>query len=122
MEDIDIQPILPYKINTECNLEEFYNSLRQNEKTFCSLYEMARESGCNLRVIASLDMSSTEAKGKISLIRVASDHPFYNLYGNDNALSIVTDFYKSPLVIKGAGAGAEQTASGILNDIISIIK
>ncbi|MCK9626133.1 MAG: bifunctional aspartate kinase/homoserine dehydrogenase I [Bacteroidales bacterium] len=122
MEDIDIQSILPYKINTECNLEEFYNSLRQNEKTFCSLYKNARESGFSLRVIASIDMSSTEAKGKISLMKVNSTHPFYNLYGNDNALSIISDFYKSPLVIKGAGAGAEQTASGILNDIISIIK
>ncbi|MDE5890350.1 MAG: hypothetical protein K2H10_04965, partial [Bacteroidales bacterium] len=27
-------------------------------------------------------------------------------------------FYPSPLVIRGAGAGARQTASGVLNDIL----
>ena len=46
-------------------------------------------------------------------------HPFYNLDGKDNIVLIYTDRYnEQPLVIKGAGAGAEVTASGIFADVL----
>ena len=54
----------------------------------------------------------------MSLENVGPEHPLYNLCGTDNAAIIRTDFYPSPLVIQGAGAGAYQTASGVLNDIL----
>ena len=59
--------------------------------------------------------------GKSALIdRFCEDKPNikFNLSGTDNAVLLETDFYPSPLVIQGAGAGAYQTASGILNDIL----
>ena len=44
---------------------------------------------------------------------------FYNLEGKDNIVMFYTDRYKDqPLIIKGAGAGAEVTASGLFADII----
>jgi aspartokinase/homoserine dehydrogenase 1 len=43
----------------------------------------------------------------------------YHLYGKDNVVLFFTDRYsEQPLVIKGAGAGAEVTASGVFADII----
>lgn len=45
-------------------------------------------------------------------------HPFYNVEGSDNALYITTEFYPQGVLIRGAGAGAKQTASGLLNDIL----
>ena len=46
-------------------------------------------------------------------------HDFYHLYGKDNIVLFYTDRYpEQPLVIKGAGAGAEVTASGVFADII----
>ena len=46
---------------------------------------------------------------------------FYNLEGSDNIVLFFTDRYpKNPLLIKGAGAGADVTASGIFADIIRI--
>ena len=57
-------------------------------------------------------------KAKIGLEAVAEGHPLFGLCGTDNAAIIQTDFYPSPLVVQGAGAGAYQTASGVLNDIL----
>ena len=57
-------------------------------------------------------------KAKSGLEAVAEGHPLYGLCGTDNAAIIKTDFYPSPLVVQGAGAGAYQTASGVLNDIL----
>ena len=55
--------------------------------------------------------------------KVAEIHPFYNLQGSDNITVFHTDRYKeSPLVVKGAGAGGEFTASGVFADIIKASK
>ena len=48
---------------------------------------------------------------------------FFNIEGSDNIILFYTSRYKdNPLIIKGAGAGAAVTASGIFGDIIRIGK
>jgi len=55
------------------------------------------------------------------LQHIPKDHPFYNLDGKDNIVLYYTNRYKEqPLIVKGAGAGADVTASGIFGDIIRI--
>ena len=52
---------------------------------------------------------------------IPKNHPFYNLEGKDNIVLFYTDRYsEQPLLIKGAGAGADVTASGIFADVIRI--
>jgi aspartokinase/homoserine dehydrogenase 1 len=54
---------------------------------------------------------------------VKEGHDFYNLEGSDNIILFYTNRYnKQPLIVKGAGAGADVTASGIFADIIRIGK
>ena len=44
---------------------------------------------------------------------------FYNLKGKDNIVMFYTQRYpEQPMIIKGAGAGADVTASGLFADII----
>ena len=60
-------------------------------------------------------------KANVSLQFIPKDHPFYNLEGKDNIVLFYTDRYADqPLLIKGAGAGAAVTASGIFADVIRI--
>jgi aspartokinase/homoserine dehydrogenase 1 len=55
------------------------------------------------------------------LREIPKDHPFYNLKGKDNIVMFYTQRYpEQPLIVKGAGAGAEVTASGLFADIIRI--
>ncbi|MDR0754969.1 MAG: bifunctional aspartate kinase/homoserine dehydrogenase I [Prevotellaceae bacterium] len=96
------------------DVENFYSMLQKNEPYFKKLYSEAKNENKKLRFMASIK----NGKAKTGLEKIDTNHPFYNLNGTDNAILLYTDFYKSPLRIQGAGAGAKQTASGILNDIL----
>lgn len=118
--DVDITPILPEEF-FEGDVETFYNKLAENESMFAERYNEAAAKGLRQRFVASLvkdEVSPFGYRAKIGLESISKEHPLFNLCGTDNAALIQTDFYPSPLVIQGAGAGAYQTASGVLNDII----
>ncbi len=118
--DVDVSPILPEEF-FEGDVEAFYSKLAENEDMFAAQYKEAAAQGLRQRFVASL-VKDAEApfgyKARIGLERVDASHPLYSLCGTDNAALIQTEFYPSPLVVQGAGAGAYQTASGVLNDII----
>jgi len=62
-----------------------------------------------------------DGKANVGLQHIPAVHPFYNLEGSDNIVLFFTDRYpENPLIIKGAGAGADVTASGIFADVIRI--
>ena len=118
--DVEISPILGDEF-FEGDVEAFYKKLAENEEMFATRYAEAASKGLRQRFIASLvkdEQAPFGYRAKIGLESVSSEHPLFNLCGTDNAALIQTDFYPSPLVVQGAGAGAYQTASGVLNDII----
>lgn len=100
--------------------QQFYTGLENEERHLKSLYENAAVQGRKLRFAATLDKSRNEETPlyRVGLIEVDSTHPFFSLEGSDNSMLITTDFYPKGIIIKGAGAGAYQTASGLLNDIL----
>lgn len=98
--------------------EYFYNALEAEEPVLKAAYENAASNGKKLRFMAILDKSGETPEYRIALTEVDSSHPFYSLEGSDNAMVITTEYYPQGVVIKGAGAGARQTASGLLNDIL----
>ena len=79
--------------------------------------EAAEAKGAKLKVVASF----VNGEASVGLQEIPGAHPFYHLEGKDNIVMLYSDRYKEqPLVIKGAGAGAEVTAMGVFADIISI--
>jgi aspartokinase/homoserine dehydrogenase 1 len=118
--DVQISPILGEGF-FEGDVEAFYSKLAENEAVFAARYNEAATKGLRQRFVASLVKDKTSElgyKAKIGLENVEESHPLFTLSGTDNCAIIQTDFYPSPLVVQGAGAGAYQTASGVLNDII----
>ena len=118
--DVEISALLPEEF-FEGDVDAFYAKLAENEDMFAARYNEAASKGLRQRFVAALVKDASAPfgyKAKIGLESIDSTHPLYNLCGTDNAALIQTDFYPSPLVIQGAGAGAYQTASGVLNDII----
>ena len=118
--DVQISPILGEEF-FEGDVEAFYSKLAENEEIFAARFKEAASKGLRQRFVASLVKDETSELGyraKIGLENVNESHPLFTLSGTDNCAIIQTDFYPSPLVVQGAGAGAYQTASGVLNDII----
>jgi aspartokinase/homoserine dehydrogenase 1 len=117
LEDIANNAFLPKDSLKTDNNEAFYNSLTKNEGHFQNIFKEANNKGCRLKYVAEF----VDGKANVGLQHIASDHPFYNLEGSDNIVLFFTDRYpENPLIIKGAGAGADVTASGIFADVIRI--
>lgn len=57
----------------------------------------------------------------MALKEVGQAHPFYNLEGSNNVVSLTTERYREfPMLIQGYGAGASVTAAGVFANIMSI--
>ncbi|HUM64955.1 MAG TPA: bifunctional aspartate kinase/homoserine dehydrogenase I, partial [Chitinophagaceae bacterium] len=101
------------------NVDDFYAAMEREEEHFKKLFEEASREGCILKFVASYK----DEKASVGLQHISPDHDLYHLYGKDNVVLFYTDRYKEqPLVIKGAGAGAEVTASGVFADILRASK
>ena len=97
------------------NNKDFYASLTKNEVHFQNIYKEAKSKNCRLKYVAEF----IDGKANVGLQHIAPEHPFYNLEGSDNIVLFFTNRYpENPLIIKGAGAGADVTASGIFADVI----
>ena len=117
LEDIDNTSFLSASGLKSDTVEDFYNTLIADEAHYQSLYASSKANHCQLKYVAKLD----NGKASVSLQEIPEGHPFYNLEGSDNIVMFYTQRYpKQPMIIKGAGAGADVTASGLFADIIRI--
>ena len=119
LKDINMKNFLPKSCLKSNSVEDFYSKIEKEEAYFKSLYEKAKTQNKRLRVVAKY----VNGIGSVSLDEIDSTHPFYNLEGKDNIVLFYTNRYKDqPLEIKGAGAGADVTASGIFADVLRITQ
>lgn len=117
IEDIENKPFLPKESLDTDNNDDFFASLKKHEDDFQKLYTAATESNSKLKYVAQYE----DGKASVGLQQIPKGHDFYNLEGSDNIVLFYTERYPNqPMIIKGAGAGAEVTASGIFADIIRI--
>jgi aspartokinase/homoserine dehydrogenase 1 len=114
MEDISNNAFLPASCFNG-SVADFYVEMEKQEDHFKKLYEAAAAEGCKLKFVASFE----NGKAKVGLQHIQPSSDFYHLYGKDNLVLFYSMRYPElPLVIKGAGAGADVTASGVFADII----
>jgi len=116
-EDIVLESFLPESCLKTSSLDDFYAQVEKEEEHFLNLYKNAQSNNTRLKVVATYK----DGMGSVKLKAIESSHPFYNLDGKDNIVLFYTNRYKEqPMVIKGAGAGADVTASGIFADVLRI--
>lgn len=119
IEDVAIESFLPDECIETNNNEDFLASLIKNAAHFENIYKEALAKDCRLKYVAKFE----DGKASVGLQFIPIESPFYNLEGKDNIVQFYTDRYvDQPLLIKGAGAGAAVTASGIFADVIRIGK
>lgn len=114
MEDIICNGFLPESC-MQGDVNAFYSELKKHESHFKNLYESAAAENSKLKFVAKFQ----DGKASVGLEHIAPQHDLYHLYGKDNVVLFYTERYpQQPLVVKGAGAGADVTASGVFADII----
>jgi len=114
---IENESFMPAESLTTTTNETFFASLEKHGPHFEAIYKEALAKDSRLKYVAQFE----DGKASVGLQFIPKDHPFYNLEGKDNIVLFYTDRYvDQPLLIKGAGAGAAVTASGIFADVIRI--
>ena len=115
LKDVRIESFVSKKAAKAASVEAFFEQLAREDEFFEKKKQAAEKKGARLRYIATLE----KAKASVKLRAVGPDHPFYDLAGSDNIVAFTTARYrKTPLVVKGPGAGAEVTAAGVFADIL----
>ncbi|KAI0464742.1 hypothetical protein LJB42_002366 [Komagataella kurtzmanii] len=113
-----VDSLVPQELETLETSDEFLSRLHEFDSQVGHLKEQAASEGKVLRFVGSVDFPNN--KVSVGFGKYDASHPFASLQGSDNVISIKTERYQNPLIIQGAGAGAEVTAAGVLADVIKI--
>ncbi|KUO66887.1 MAG: bifunctional aspartokinase I/homoserine dehydrogenase I [Lutibacter sp. BRH_c52] len=117
LSDIENDSFLPKLSLVAKSVPNFMETLKTETAHFNQLRKNAEAKNCRLKYVAEFN----NGKANVGLKEIPTTHPFYDLAGKDNIVLFFTNRYsEQPLIIKGAGAGADVTASGLFADIIRI--
>ncbi|CAM1353424.1 bifunctional aspartate kinase/homoserine dehydrogenase I [Tenacibaculum insulae] len=120
-EDITIENLIPTEFR-DISSAEFLSNLDKLNTEFKDKKD-AQEKDHVLRYIGDLhgDLSKTKGELDVKLVSVPTSSPLGSLKGSDAIFEIYTESYGAqPIVIQGAGAGAEVTARGVFGDILRL--
>jgi aspartokinase/homoserine dehydrogenase 1 len=101
----------------EGSLEDFWKNISELDAEFEAKRQQLAAENKKYRFVATMK----EGVCEVGLQAVDSSHPFYDLEGSNNIVTIQTErYFNDPMIIKGYGAGASVTAAGVFGDIMSI--
>ena len=116
LSDIRVTPLVPRRLRTG-SAERFMTALKGLDAAYAREQSAAAAEGKALRYIASF----AAGKAAVGLRRVGPGHPCFALSGSEISIALTTaNCLDQPVVIRGPGAGADVTATGVLADIIRI--
>ena len=119
MADVENPGFLPPAL-MEGSVADFLDKLPTAEEDMQSRLAQAVSEGLQLRYVATFELNASgEPTARVGLQALPPTHAFCQLQGSDNVVMLHTDRYVDrPLVIQGAGAGADVTAMGVFADIM----
>lgn len=122
-EDISVENLIP-EAYRDISTEQFLEQLDVLDAKFQAIKEGQKE-GHVLRYVGDLsgDLSQDKGNLEVKLVSIPLDSTLGHIKGSDAIFEIFTESYgEQPIVIQGAGAGAEVTARGVFGDILRLSK
>jgi len=121
LEDVNIHNLIPEHLR-DGDTQTFLNHLSDLDPVYQEIKDKQNPDHV-LRYIGDLhgDLSSDKGVLEVKLVSVPNDSTLGQVKGADSIFEIYTESYGSqPVVIQGAGAGAEVTARGVFGDIMRL--
>lgn len=112
-----VHSLIPKPLEKVESVSEFLQKLPEYDSQLDKLRQEAASENKVLRFVGKVDLSGTPSVN-VAIEKYDASHPFASLKGSDNIISFTTKRYTNPLIVQGAGAGAEVTAAGVLADVI----
>jgi aspartokinase/homoserine dehydrogenase 1 len=114
---VDVQGALPAGFDATGSVTEFMARLPELDAPFRARLAELKAQGKSLRYAATV----TPEGCRVGAIEVDALHPLSVIRGGENALCLATEAYHPhPMVVRGYGAGAAVTATGVLADVLRI--
>ncbi|WP_223670838.1 bifunctional aspartate kinase/homoserine dehydrogenase I [Kangiella shandongensis] len=118
LSDIRLNSLLPNEFDSSGSVADFMQSLPQTDAYFEELFAKAKSQHATLKYVASFE----DGQLSVGLQQVSETEPLYPIKGGENAIAVYSEYYSPiPFVIKGYGAGASVTASGIFSNILQTL-
>ncbi|RSH85068.1 uncharacterized protein EHS24_006658 [Apiotrichum porosum] len=119
---VPTQSLVPPVLENASTKDEYLQRLAEGDEYFAALREEARKEGKVVRYVGVIDPKAGKVECKLG--KYDFDHPFATaLKGSDNIISFTTKRYSpQPLLVQGAGAGADVTAMGCTSDLLRIYE
>ncbi|WP_027137675.1 bifunctional aspartate kinase/homoserine dehydrogenase I [Gaetbulibacter saemankumensis] len=122
-EDVAVQNLIPEAYRS-ISVPEFLSQLDVLDEEFQAIKDN-QKAGHVLRYVGDLsgDLSQDKGNLEVKLVSIPEDSTLGHVKGSDAIFEIFTESYgEQPIVIQGAGAGAEVTARGVFGDILRLSK
>jgi aspartokinase/homoserine dehydrogenase 1 len=121
--DVALEPFVPAENLKEDDPEKFLVSLAKLDASVAARVEASKGQGKQPRYLARITPGAEGSKVTVGPIDVDATHPAASLRGSEAFVAFHTERYKQyPLVVRGAGAGGEVTAAGVLADILRLAQ
>ena len=122
-EDVKIQNLIPENLR-DGSAASFLGRLDELNEEYQKIKEN-QQADHVLRYVGVLSGDLTQNKGEleVKLVSVSKQDSLGQVHGSDSIFEIYTESYGArPLVIQGAGAGAQVTARGVFGDILRLTE
>ena len=122
-EEIKIENLIPEAFQ-DLEVQEFLENLTQLNPHFQTIKD-SQQANHVLRYVGELSGDLQQNKGVLEtkLISIPTNTALGQLKGSDSIFEIYTESYgENPIIIQGAGAGANVTARGVFGDILRLAE
>lgn len=121
--DVALEPLVPASYLAEDDPEKFLAALAGADAAAAGRITTLKAEGRLLRYLARIEPEAPGAKITVAPIGVDATHPAASLRGAEAFVAFHTERYQQyPLVVRGAGAGGDVTAAGVLADILRLAQ
>jgi len=118
LDDIEVEPVVPMEQVGQVDRADLIGALEALNGDFAAKTAEAKANGDVLRYVARIEAG----KCRVSIEAVPGSKPLGAIRDGENALVLHTLYYQPiPLVLRGYGAGAAVTASGVFGDILRTV-
>ncbi len=123
LSDISCEPFIPQSALNASQVEVFLKSLVALDASFARQIQQLRAENKVLRYLVRIDCDNGTTVAKVGPTAVDARHPAAGLRGEEAMVAFTTQRYQEyPLVVRGAGAGGDVTAAGVLADVLRLAQ
>jgi bifunctional aspartokinase / homoserine dehydrogenase 1 len=121
--DVAVEPFISREWLMEADADAFVSQLECHDRAFSEHIERYRREGLTLRYLAQVERAGQGVRVRVGPVAVDATHPATSLRGEEAMVAFTTQRYREyPLIVRGAGAGGDVTAAGVLADILRLAQ